>query len=162
MPGLVRILKGGRGRVDDLWGTVETLGRMGPIAKDAVQTLIDGLPEWGVATGGMDDIHDRVWIRSRMAWALGRIGAKEAVPPLIKAVRAYDEEDHNPDLVEGSIKQAGIEALGNIGPAASEAVPTLIEALEDSNSDVRSTAAWALGRITAGGAGSGSIRAIKT
>ena len=45
------------------------------------------------------------------------------------------------------VRRAAVEALGNIGPAAVAAVPALTEALKDSDSNVRSDAAWALSRI---------------
>lgn len=38
-------------------------------------------------------------------------------------------------------------ALGQIGPAAKEAVPALIMALGDESTDIRAKAAWALGQI---------------
>ncbi len=76
-------------------------------------------------------------VRMRAAETLGMIGAvtPEVVPALTNAIGEKD------------VCYAAIEALGNIGPAAKSAVPSLIKALNDSNINVRTEAARALGNI---------------
>ncbi|MGZ9092712.1 MAG: HEAT repeat domain-containing protein, partial [Rhodoplanes sp.] len=56
------------------------------------------------------------------------------------------------------VRSHAAEALGEIGPAASNAVPALTAALTDAHSDVRWPAAEALGRI--GAAASGAVPAL--
>ncbi len=74
-------------------------------------------------------------VRARAAAALGRLGARSAVPALVEAV-----EDVNP-----AVRRESAKALGGIKDA--RAVPHLIEALNDSDVNVRLYAAYALGEI---------------
>jgi len=149
VPGLVRTLRGNCSSVNKLWGTVEALGRMGAVARDSVKVLIEGVREWNSVTSGLDDIHDRVWIRSRVAWALGEIGDVKALPALMKALKDHDQEDHDPDSVpdEANVRQAALEALGMFGAAAEPAVPLIVSILDDHDSPIRSDAISALGCI---------------
>jgi HEAT repeat protein len=80
-------------------------------------------------------------VRKAACRALGAIGDRQAVPPLIQALRDW------------YVREAACEALGAIGDR--QAVPHLIQALGDGNSvafmdwdrDVRKAACWALGEI---------------
>ena len=67
--------------------------------------------------------------------ALGKIGDKKAVEPLIKAISNQDP----------TFRSAAEEALGLIGDE--EAVPSLIKALENDDISVRRHAAGALAKI---------------
>src|SRR4030042_958262 len=57
-------------------------------------------------------------------------------------VQRYREALQSPDV---NIRREAARALGDIGPGAKEAVPELIEALDDEDMDL--IAVWALGRI---------------
>ena len=107
------------------------------------------------------------WIsRAAAAWALGEIGATEAVAELIDALRdpetwvrknaalslgkLEDTRTVGPLLValsdpESSVRERSADSLGEIG--STQAVPALIEALNDSDGEVREATARALGRL---------------
>jgi HEAT repeat protein len=106
--------------------TAQALARLGPTAED-VPRLIAALDS---ADG---------YVAAFAAWSLGnlRMQARAAVPAL---VRALDREDV-------AVVAAG--ALARIGPAAGEAVPSLVAALGSPNSGRRWRAARTLGRIGA-------------
>jgi HEAT repeat protein len=78
-------------------------------------------------------------VRQQAARALGEIGAKDAVPALIKVLR--DEE--------WSVRRQAAVALGKIGPAAHSAEPELVRSQRDANSLVRKAATQALAQIKA-------------
>lgn len=69
------------------------------------------------------------------AWALGSLGHKDCVAPLIAALA------HRESL----IRRAAAEALGVMG--CPEAAPALRELLADAEADVRGIAVWSLGGI---------------
>lgn len=78
-------------------------------------------------------------LRGNAAWALGRIRAQTTVPALVSAL--------DDDVADVRLNAAW--ALGQLANA--EAVPALVRALtSDSSQQVRTAAAWALGRIDAG------------
>jgi hypothetical protein len=77
------------------------LENMGPAASGAVPTLLPML----------DDPERRV----EVVRALGRVGAAEAVPHLVRLLGSGNEVE----------RWAAMQALGQIGPAAREAVPAL-------------------------------------
>jgi hypothetical protein len=97
---------------------------------------------------GMDD--DFEWVRMNCALALTRAGASAegAVPVLTAAVKKPENRSINPAF-HLSIRQQSIQALGKIGPAAKDAIPPLIEALNDKDNQTRSRAVTALGSIGA-------------
>jgi HEAT repeat protein len=74
-------------------------------------------------------------VRSQAVYALLRIGNRQAVEPLIAALKDED----------GGIRFVAAEALGKIGDA--RAVEPLIVALKDENEPVRYFSAEALGKI---------------
>ena len=80
-------------------------------------------------------------VRREAVWALGQIGDKRAVEPLISCL--------DDDCL---MKELAARSLGEIGDQA--ALNPLIELLEDDNLDVRGSAAKALGKI-------GDPRAVK-
>lgn len=86
---------------------------------------------------------------TRVDWSLtSRFGAigKPAVPALIEVLRERRSPDWENVL---SARCLAAEALATIGPAAAEAVPTLLEILrnQNENDNLRGTAAVALGGI---------------
>jgi len=106
--------------------------RVREAGEEAVRSYTDAL----VQRLRSDDEAD---VRARAAVALDKIGTKEAVPELIKALR-------DP---ESGVRRVAAVALGELG--ANEAVGDLIEVLsdQDQHEDVRSAAAWGLGLIGA-------------
>jgi len=74
-------------------------------------------------------------VRAKAAEALGKIGDKRAIEPLIAALRDKDDR----------VQQAAAEALGKI--ADERAVEPLIAALKGENSRIRKVAAETLGKI---------------
>jgi HEAT repeat protein len=91
------------------------LGKMGPMAKEAVPELVKLLEEAPGKSGP---------IRFHAAAALGQIGsdAKEAVPALVKLLG---------DKSAGTGRRMVIVALGQMGPAAKDAVTALKEARDE-------------------------------
>jgi HEAT repeat protein len=57
---------------------------------------------------------------------------------------------------DGEVREAGSEALGQIGPAAKTAIPALTELLKDKDRQVRQAAAKALEKIKKDGLVGGS------
>lgn len=139
--------------------SAEALGKIGPAAKAAVPALLTALGD------------DKNSVTMHAAWALGRIGS-EAVPQLIETL-ADARRHYAVVVILGDIGPAaepavgallallaepGLEqelgreillALAHIGPGAHEAVPALLKILEDDQSKLRASAAWALARIGA-------------
>jgi HEAT repeat protein len=77
------------------------------------------------------------YVRVAACRALGAIGDRQAVPPLIQALGDRDRDR--------DVRAAACWALGQIGDP--QAIPPLIQALGDWNSDVRVVACRALGAI---------------
>ena len=71
---------------------------------------------------------DDFYVRSYAAWALGEIETPKAIKAAKGAIPDLEElsEDHDP-VVRGKVAVA----LGQIGDGAKDAVPTLIELLQD-------------------------------
>ena len=82
-------------------------------------------------------LHDNNWgnRRRRAANALGKLGDKSAVEPLIQALKESDVQ----------IRRAAAGALEKVGNA--EAVEALIQSLKDTDKSVRLLSANALGKI---------------
>jgi HEAT repeat protein len=161
VPGLVKLLEDMDQKPDVL--VIQLLGRIGPDAKPAVAVLTKGLE------------HPEPGIRSRMAEALANIGpqAKDAVHSFeaaladeddgvrVAAARALwfvqgDRSGAVPILAQAlsippegkgsNVAMSAAQALGEIGPAAKEAVPDLVKAL-GRDDYARGEAAQALGCI---------------
>ncbi|MBI2947293.1 MAG: HEAT repeat domain-containing protein [Verrucomicrobia bacterium] len=109
----------------------EDLGQMGAAAKPAVLALVRA----------MEDRDQQVWFHSVMA--LARIGpdAEEATPALIAALDTA-KSPRGRDAMRRQVWYRTAYALGRIGPAA---IPSLLKALDDEKTSVRSGAAKALG-----------------
>jgi len=111
----------------------EDLGQMGAAAKSAVPALVRAI----------EDRDQQVWFHSVMA--LARIGpdAEEAIPALVAAL----DTSKNPrgrDAMRRQVWYRTAYALGRIGAAA---MPSLLKALDDEKTSVRSGAAKALGFV---------------
>src|SRR5581483_5023738 len=72
-----------------------------------------------------------------------KAGGAEAVPVLIDLLRSPGGSD----WAAAEVRWQAAEILGQIGPAATPAVPALTAALKDSDPHVRTVAATALGQI---------------
>jgi len=102
----------------------DALAESGPQAVDAVPALLQALKN-----------EERDWaLRQAASDALGAIGS-EAVPALIEALADEDEQ----------VRRAAAGALRDMGPQAGDAIPALIQTLRDK--DVSMDAASALGEI---------------
>lgn len=139
--------------------SAEALGKIGPAAKSAIPALLNALAD------------DKNSVTMHAARALGRIGS-DAVKPLIETLpdtkRQYAvvvilgdigpsaEPAVGPLTALLAEPRLGLElgreillALAHIGPGAHEAVPALLKILEDGESQLRASAAWALAKIGA-------------
>lgn len=147
-----------------------TLGRLGPLASEAVPgltALLDDVaadPEtspqlWSIKALGLigpparDAVPQLIAIldqessphlaRLSAVEALARIGADQ--PLAIGAL--IDRAQSTAQSSEAELRRAAIEALGVIGPAASAAAPVLARALDDSDESIRRVAAMSLGTM---------------
>jgi HEAT repeat protein len=144
-----------------------TLGRMGPLAADAVPMLRRHLDD----VGDPPDAGPQLWALKALA-LFGPI-AKDAAPdvarvlkspatPALSRLTALDALSQigpgHPvviptliafagDETESELRRAAIEVLGMNGPAASSALPVLVRALDDPDENVRREAATSLGKL---------------
>jgi HEAT repeat protein len=140
-------------------GAATGLVMLGPIARSAVPNLIDALkddsadvrmtacdalgaigpPAWRAAPGLIELIEDDTGrVRVAAALALGKVGSSgEVVTALLDALE-YEYLD---------IRFAAVEALGEIGPGAAEAIDVIIQLLEGAKGDNLQTACNALVNI---------------
>ena len=122
-------------RDDSAWvreKAADALGKIG--GTRAVEALIESLED-SSGTGVRSTVRDKV------ADALGAIGDARAVEPLIKTLKD-SSWPHFSGPVSGDLWHSGAGALGKIGEPA---VEPLINALRDSDDDVRLWAVVALG-----------------
>ncbi len=112
------------------------LRRFSPAAEQAIPALI----------GALGDTDRRV--RSNAALSLEAMGAAAsgAVPALTQMVAHVGTGAESNYLF--SVRAVASSALGNIGPAASNALPTLRAALHESNAYLRGQSAVAIWRIS--------------
>jgi tRNA A-37 threonylcarbamoyl transferase component Bud32 len=122
----------------------QALGECGPTAREAVGPLITALSD------------PDFWVSETAALALRKItGAPD--PEAGRRRRAREEPSETPPAVTRLLKAIqdpesrwmAVVALGQMGPTAHQAIPALIEALEDKESAVRWDAAKALGKMGA-------------
>lgn len=121
----------------------------------ASRTASYGLSVAGAAAvpallGALDDADEE--IVSRAVFALGELLslAAEAVPALNALL---------PGHASAKVRQAAVEALGLIGPAAPEAVEGLIRSLSDADTQVRFMTGLSLARL--GPAGAAAVPTLK-
>ena len=143
---------------------VIALAHIGPEAQPAVPALLKLL-----------NSSEMLDPRGGAAYALGKIGAKEAIPDLHKTLQNKDDqnlriasawalvmlEPDNKQILTDAVPQLllaakhpwvlarreAMTALGKIGSGAKAAVPTLTEALSDTDAGVRNEALVALAEI---------------
>jgi HEAT repeat protein len=126
LPELVKLLKAKRAR--DPQVVIAVIGSIGPDAKEAAPALIEALADRRVQDEAIE--------------ALCAIGpsAKDALPAIRRAIREagkHDDERTAPSFVL-------IDPLYKLGP---DAVPLLIEFLDDDDPNYKSRSAHGLGRI---------------
>jgi HEAT repeat protein len=124
---------------DRLKAAVENLApQFQEIGEQDMHTLLQaGATSFERARALCADCHVPAKVRSLACWALGRMGDKDAIPSILRAL----EDDHEPSVRAGSA-----HALGELDDPV--AVEPLIRALTmDPSADVRRMAAWSLGRI---------------
>lgn len=123
---------------------IETLARTGPAAVPWLIDFIQNRDQRRRASGGGSRRWDS-WFRSRQ-----RILAEwypQWEETACKNISWYNFESVLEKLRMELPHEAAMQAIGSIGPAAAEAVPTLIDVLKDENWSVRRAAACALGQI---------------
>jgi HEAT repeat protein len=129
----------------------EALGRIGPEAEAAIPALQELLKD------------DEAEVRGTAAGALGRLGAKAAIPRLTELLddkahyfKGESFLDTEPLELGGRpyesvtrirVRAIAAEALGRIGPEAKGAVPALTKLLDDKVKEVRLASASALGNM---------------
>ncbi len=122
----------------------ETLGRMGAQAQTSIPVLIDLLND------------ERLF--GSAAAALGKMGPA-SVPSLMLALTHTRGVGGKTDT-NYRTRQGAAEALGDIGSAASQAVPALIESLKDQTWTVRMEAGMALSKIDREAAASALLQVL--
>ncbi len=145
--------------IDVRLASIDALGEIGPLAKKAVPELIHALCDKGRT------------VRLKTVQALGKIGpgAAAAVPDLVFSFRRYAKDSVYQKETARALGTMGKQAskfwikalqdkdeklrtssalvLGEIGNAALPALPALVNALGDSNEQVRLYAATALTKL---------------
>ena len=111
-----------------IYAAAETLGNMGPDAKDAVPFLIKAFDSTAGAGDPRNDMACRV---------LPKFGAA-TVPEIAKALESKDS----------LMRYKACWVLGQIGPVAKDTLPAVIKLLDDPDATVRTCAAEAVGQIS--------------
>jgi HEAT repeat protein len=172
-PDALKYLIDGLSQGDDLVRLIaaESLGDIGPPARDAIPALMEALKRDGSMNA---DPKSALEVPGAAVRALARIGAS-AVPALVQLLRSDGKLSHRlsaasalremgpvgreavPALVAElqrasdrggqNYRQAVIEALGAMGPSAREAVPLLNSCLQDQDAQTREIARRALESI---------------
>jgi HEAT repeat protein len=127
----------------------ETLGECGPAAREAIAPLIAALedPDFWVGEASANALRKITGAPEPVRERRNRAAEPSGVPPAVEnLLRA---------LQDPRTRWMAIVALGELGAAARDAVPALIEALEDPDAAVRWDAAKALGKL-----GPAAVRAV--
>ena len=132
VPTLLKILNSGETAADGRYSAAYALGRIGPAAQSAAETLRS-------LTASPDEV-----LATVAAWSMLKITPEDktlldqAIPALRKAIRADRE----------LVRLEAAVSLGDIGPAAASAIPILeLVSEEDSSRQVRNAAGIALKKI---------------
>ena len=133
---------------------IDAAYELGEIGAPAASALIEALPGQDeetltdTQTAKLGNVTRPELVRRNASYALSAMGAA-AVPALIEATK-------HP---QWWVREIAVQSLGDTGLAAEDAIPALIEALQDDSSDkVRPAAAEALG--TTSQAGSKAVTAL--
>lgn len=121
----------------------EVLGKIGPNAKKAVPHLVKALADSNKKVRiAVKNALDNVLLKqsSLVNDEEEEAAASDTLKEIKRLIKQLTEGDET-----GRCEAA--EALGEIGPAAEEAIPHLVKALADSSQILRNQAAQALGRI---------------
>jgi HEAT repeat protein len=161
IPAVAEIMKepGGQ-QVDVGTAAASTLRKLGP---KATAVLVDKLasPVPKDRTGAVNSLAEMGQVgKAAIPKIEGLLKDKDASVRLAAALaiwRLGGNADHAVAILRQNLKNQGSYPLrvgaavylGNIGPAAKEAIPDLIEALKDKDEDVREQAATALGKTGA-------------
>jgi len=147
---------------------IETLGRIGPGAKGAIDALVKRMRDdssyfdlvvdkalAGIGEVAIPALMDAArtsggYVRGRAAHAMGQMGP-DAVRHLMLALKNDNSE----------LRAVGAEALGQIEPPPRVVVPALIGLMEDPSDDVRYIACESLARIGDGRALGVMVKAAK-
>jgi HEAT repeat protein len=124
---------------DVRWRAVEALPKVGGATDQVIRVLAEALEDKG----------QRRYVASSAAdilWRLNR-APTVALPELIRSVMRYDPPGTTGYSRLSDIRSSAAKAIGNIGPAAREAVPALIPMLKSEEACERAAAAGALGKI---------------
>jgi HEAT repeat protein/predicted Ser/Thr protein kinase len=121
-----------------------TLGRMGPRAKDTVPALIDALndPHPHVAEAAASALRRIAGTPSAAAESSAPTPGPAESPAVIDLMDMLRHED-------ASLRRIAVVALGEARSVGRDAIPELVEGLEDRDEAVRREAARALGKIGA-------------
>jgi HEAT repeat protein len=106
----------------------------------AVQNLITSLPR-GFDTDDWNTYYNSIRLLRKYG------GTDIAVDALVRVIQADESSELVNPPFPGSNRSTACFTLGRFGPVAAPAIPTLITALSDSNSETRLQAARALGWI---------------
>ena len=85
------------------------------------------------------------------AWWLGRHRSQhpDTLPLLLVAMRQRRARQLGDGVEENAVARNATRAVGKLGPSASEAIPVLLELLDDPDYDLREAAARSLGELKA-------------
>jgi HEAT repeat protein/tRNA A-37 threonylcarbamoyl transferase component Bud32 len=119
----------------------ETLGECGPAGREAIGPLIAALedPDFWVGEAAADALRKITGAPEPPRERRNRPEQEAGVPPAVQSLLRAMQDPRS--------RWMAVVALGELGAAARDAVPALIEALEDTDAAVRWDSAKALGKL---------------
>jgi HEAT repeat protein len=144
---------------DKLWNTISILGSSGIYVRNESQQALSKIGSPAVEPlANVLLKHSRPSVRWNAAMVLGNIKDAESVEPLVKALKTDSDDEvrmWSADALGKLSEKWSVDALGN-------AVQALIEALKDSDPNVRQKASYALGMMKATEAVPALIETLQT
>jgi len=130
----------------------EMLGDMGPAAVESVPVLLD---EFVHGSNDIDTGDGVLPIRSSVAIALGKIGDKQAIEPLMEKLKVQEKSAFGPGYSGGTVSSqplgvghhAIVKALGMFGSDAKPALPLIRSLQETADERLREKIANAINNI---------------